>query len=504
MPDYGFGPLHPSATTNRPAQDADAFGAQTWFKDASAPGARDGTLINASFLNHIIGNLRYLVQQSGVVFGNAHEVDTFVHDAVRALIQAAIAAQPAYLQGVTSDSTLTGDGTALSPLGVDTAVLAGTYATHLDVQNAIAALVNSAPGVLDTLYELADAIGNDPNFLATITAQLNGKLSAAANLSDVANVSAARSNLGIAIGVNVQAYSANLASWSGIAPASKLDASAVSAFGLTLIDDADAATARTTLGLVIGTNVQAYSANLAAWSALATSAKQDALGFTPVNKAGDTMTGALTTDGLTYKRATALADATDLNTITDAGFYSGDNLTNAPFGAATSFHIQVYRSDADANNVLQIATGFDVGTTARRWRVGGTWSGWVRLADSWLENAWSAQQYSPLATLTDAANIAWPVNAAQKAKVTLGGNRTMNAVTGAVEGATYLLWVIQDGGGNRTLSWTTSGAGSFDFGTDGAPTLTTTGSRADLLAFEAISIGGTLKLRFAGIKKGFA
>ena len=118
--------------------------------------------------------------------------------------------------------------------------------------------------------------------------------------------------------------------------------------------------------------------------------------------------------------------------------------------------------------------------------------------------AWTAHQYVTLGTLTDGANIAWDVSTAQKAKVTLGGNRTMSAVSNAVEGATYTLWVIQDGTGSRTISWTTSGAGSFDFGTDGAPTLTTTASRADLLAFEAISIGGTLKLRYMGIKKGFA
>lgn len=120
------------------------------------------------------------------------------------------------------------------------------------------------------------------------------------------------------------------------------------------------------------------------------------------------------------------------------------------------------------------------------------------------QNQWSGQQYFPLATVTDGASITWDVAAAQKAKVTLAGNRTMNAVSNAAEGSTYLLWVIQDGTGSRTISWTTSGAGSFDFGTDGAPTLTTTASKADLLAFEAISIGGTLKLRFAGIKKGFA
>lgn len=117
--------------------------------------------------------------------------------------------------------------------------------------------------------------------------------------------------------------------------------------------------------------------------------------------------------------------------------------------------------------------------------------------------AFTAQQYYTLSTITDAANLVWTVSTGQKAKVTLGGNRTMNAVTGAVEGATYFLWAIQDATGSRTITWTTTGAGSFDFGTAGAPTLTTTASKADLLTFEALSIGGTLKLRYTGIVRGF-
>ena len=118
--------------------------------------------------------------------------------------------------------------------------------------------------------------------------------------------------------------------------------------------------------------------------------------------------------------------------------------------------------------------------------------------------SWTVQCSSPLVTLTDGANISWDVHNAQKAKVTLGGNRTMNAVTNAVEGTTYYLWVIQDGSGSRTLAFTTTGAGSFDFGAAGAPTLTTTASKGDLLCFESISIAGTLKLRYMGIAKGFS
>lgn len=114
--------------------------------------------------------------------------------------------------------------------------------------------------------------------------------------------------------------------------------------------------------------------------------------------------------------------------------------------------------------------------------------------------------YSDVDTLTDGATISWDGSVSQKAKVTLGAaGRTMAAMSNAIEGTTYFLWVIQDGTGSRTITtWTSSGAGSYDFGTDGQPTLTTTASRADLLCFEAISIGGTLKLRFCGIKKGFA
>jgi hypothetical protein len=70
------------------------------------------------------------------------------------------------------------------------------------------------------------------------------------NLSDVANVATARTNLGLAIGTNVQAYDADLTTLG-----------------------AGGSSARSFLGLAIGTDVQAYDADLTTLGAGGTSAR---------------------------------------------------------------------------------------------------------------------------------------------------------------------------------------------------------------------------------------
>lgn len=80
-------------------------------------------------------------------------------------------------------------------------------ATTAYTDAAIAALIASAPGVLDTLDEIAAALGDDPNFAATMTTALAGKLAKSSNLSDLTNVATARTNLGVAIGTDVAAQS---------------------------------------------------------------------------------------------------------------------------------------------------------------------------------------------------------------------------------------------------------------------------------------------------------
>ena len=56
-------------------------------------------------------------------------------------------------------------------------------ATRVAIGLAIAALIDSSPGVLDTLNEIAAALGDDPNFATTITTLISGKEPALGNPS---------------------------------------------------------------------------------------------------------------------------------------------------------------------------------------------------------------------------------------------------------------------------------------------------------------------------------
>lgn len=64
-------------------------------------------------------------------------------------------------------------------------------ATTAFVKSALAALVGSSPAALDTLNELAAALGNDPNFAATVTNALAGKQPLNSTLTDLSGKSVA-------------------------------------------------------------------------------------------------------------------------------------------------------------------------------------------------------------------------------------------------------------------------------------------------------------------------
>jgi phage-related tail fiber protein len=84
----------------------------------------------------------------------------------------AFVAALAALKADLASPALTGTPTApTAPKGAKTAQIANTAF----VQDAIAQLVNASPAALDTLSELASALGNDPNFSATMVNELAKK-----------------------------------------------------------------------------------------------------------------------------------------------------------------------------------------------------------------------------------------------------------------------------------------------------------------------------------------
>ncbi len=80
------------------------------------------------------------------------------------------------------------------------------------------------------------------------------------SLLGAADYSAMRTQLSLVIGTNVQAYDADLTTYAGITPAANVQS---------LLGAADYSAMRTQLGLVIGTNVQAYDADLGVIAGLA-------------------------------------------------------------------------------------------------------------------------------------------------------------------------------------------------------------------------------------------
>jgi len=107
-------------------------------------------------------------------------------------------------------------------------------------------------------------------------------------------------------------------------------------------------------------------------------------------------------------------------------------------------------------------------------------SHWNDFVDAWLtsHNADGTQKVS-VETASDGATVTFDLTAGNVHEVTLGGNRIL-AVSGAVTGQLFVVRLIQDGTGGRTVTWW-DGISWENGGT--APTLTTTLNKTDVFVF---------------------
>ncbi len=93
-----------------------------------------------------------------------------------------------------------------------------------------------------------------------------------------------------------------------------------------------------------------------------------------------------------------------------------------------------------------------------------------------INTATQGQYASAIYALTDGATIAIDWNNGNYQKVTLGGNRTFTFAN-PIAGARYLLEIVQDATGSRTLTWPT-----IKWAGGSLPALSTAAGYVDMIA----------------------
>jgi len=214
----------------------------------------------------------------------------------------------------TGDQTLSASGTTTT-YGIDLSASGGTVnlieGTNITIDRTGNDLtINSAGGGVTTFAALTDV--NLTSLATNDFLKWDG--------TDWINRTPAnvRTDLSLVVGTNVQAWDADLDTYAGITPSSNIQ---------TYLGAADYAAMRTQLGLVIGTNVQAYDADLTTWA-----------GITPTTL-GTNLVSLTNPSAVGYLRTNADNTVTHrsyANTKVDLSLDNVDNTSDATKNSATA------------------------------------------------------------------------------------------------------------------------------------------------------------------------
>lgn len=275
----------------------------------------------------------------------------------------------------TDTNTTYSAGTGLTLSGTTFSVTANTYAAYshnhdsvylkiADTGSIIDYIVASAPGTLDTLNEIAAAIGDDANFSASIASVIAGKANTSHThaISDITSLQSALDGKSSTSHTHSDATT-SVAGFMSAADKTKLDGIAANANNYSL----PTATASVLGGIKVGTNLSISSGVLSSTDTVTKVGVPDDVssgdieirgsGATTVTKSGNTIT----------------IDSTDndTDTVTSVGVsgnLSTGNITLVGAGATTITKsggtITITSSDTDTNTTYSAGTGLTLsGTT---------------------------------------------------------------------------------------------------------------------------------------------
>ena len=173
--------------------------------------------------------------------------------------------------------------------------------------------------------------------------------------------------------------------------------------------------------------------------------------------------------------ATFTGDIT-LNAQSDVRFADSDSSNyvalQAPATVSSNVTFTLPSADGTANQALKTDASGNLG-----------FASYLLLSETTNGQTVTGGVRGNVVSLTDAASIAYDMDDGVNATVTLGGNRTLANPTNITVGQSGVIFVKQDSTGSRTLSY--GSAWSFAGGT--APTLTTTASALDAIAYSVES-----------------
>lgn len=139
------------------------------FTDGSAVGGVPSTTLPAYVFNQLYDEVTAVIEGYGLTLDGAQSNQ--LYQAIQDAIAAAVAAINVDLSALAPKNSPILTGTPTAPTAA-AATNDGQLATTAFVHTLVTGLVGGAPGALDTLKELADALGDDANFASTVTTAL--------------------------------------------------------------------------------------------------------------------------------------------------------------------------------------------------------------------------------------------------------------------------------------------------------------------------------------------